>query len=317
MRKSIEVVRRRQKDGTLMNEQKKITQETIDELGKVGYWGLLVEPQYGGSGTPFGAFARFLVKMGTVEPTIAGLASVHGCIGAVDPLRTFGSPEQKQEHLPKLASGERVSAFALTEPAAGSDLTALRTKAELVGDNYIVNGEKLFITNAVPGRTVGLVCLIENKPAVLIVDLPEQENETFQIKKYGLHALKHSYNQGLIFKNFKVPKRNRLVATRRRRPDGGLPRPQPRPRCRLRDGCRLDAADDGEHAALGRATARRTARISPSGNSSVAASAAWRALSSAATRSSIGARGSWMKATAAKWNARSPRSSAASRRKRR
>jgi alkylation response protein AidB-like acyl-CoA dehydrogenase len=213
MRKSLEVVRRRQKDGTLMNAEKKITQETIDELGKVGYWGLLVEPKYGGSGTPFGAFAKFLVKMGTVEPTIAGLASVHGCIGAVDPVRTFGTPEQKEEHLPKLASGKRVSAFALTEPCAGSDLTALRTKAELVGDNYVVNGEKLFITNAVPGRTVGLVCLIDNKPAVLIVDLPEQEDETFQIRKYGLHALKHSYNQGLIFKNFNVPKRNRLVST--------------------------------------------------------------------------------------------------------
>jgi alkylation response protein AidB-like acyl-CoA dehydrogenase len=197
----------------MMNAEKKITQETIDELGKVGYWGLLVEPKYGGSGTPFGAFAKFLVKMGTVEPTIAGLASVHGCIGAVDPVRTFGTPEQKEEHLPKLASGKRVSAFALTEPCAGSDLTALRTKAELVGDNYVVNGEKLFITNAVPGRTVGLVCLIDNKPAVLIVDLPEQEDETFQIRKYGLHALKHSYNQGLIFKNFKVPKRNRLVST--------------------------------------------------------------------------------------------------------
>jgi alkylation response protein AidB-like acyl-CoA dehydrogenase len=213
MRKSLEVVRRRQKDGTLMNAEKKITQETIDELGKVGYWGLLVEPKYGGSGTPFGAFAKFLVKMGTVEPTIAGLASVHGCIGAVDPVRTFGTPEQKEEHLPKLASGKRVSAFALTEPCAGSDLTALRTKAELVGDNYVVNGEKLFITNAVPGRTVGLVCLIDNKPAVLIVDLPEQEDETFQIRKYGLHALKHSYNQGLIFKNYNVPKRNRLVST--------------------------------------------------------------------------------------------------------
>jgi alkylation response protein AidB-like acyl-CoA dehydrogenase len=211
MRKSIELVRRRQKDGTLMNEQKKITQETIDELGKVGYWGLLVDAKYGGSGSPFGAFARFLVKMGTVEPTIAGLASVHGCIGAVDPVRTFGSPEQKEEFLPKLASGQRVSAFALTEPCAGSDLTALRTKAELVGDNYVINGEKLFITNAVPGRTVGLVCQVDNKPAVLIVDLPEQEDDSFRIKKYGLHALKHSYNQGLIFKNFKVPKRSRLV----------------------------------------------------------------------------------------------------------
>src|SRR5580700_3885265 len=214
MRKSLEVVRRRQKDGTLMNAEKKITQETIDELGKVGYWGLLVEPKYGGSGTPFGAFAKFLVKMGTVEPTIAGLASVHGCIGAVDPVRTFGSTEQKQEYLPKLASGERVSAFALTEPAAGSDLTALRTKAELVGDYYVVNGEKLFITNVVPGRTVGLVCLINNKPAVLIADLPNQEDETFQLVKYGLHALKHTYNQGMIFKNFKVPKKNLLQPTR-------------------------------------------------------------------------------------------------------
>ena len=160
--------------------------------------------------------------MGTVEPTIAGLASVHGCIGAVDPVRTFGTPQQKEEHLPKLASGERVSAFALTEPAAGSDLTALRTKAELVGDNYVVNGEKLFITNAVPGRTVGLVCLIDNKPAVLIVDLPKQEDESFHIVKYGLHALKHSYNQGMIFKNFKVPKKNRLAADARRRSDGRL-----------------------------------------------------------------------------------------------
>jgi alkylation response protein AidB-like acyl-CoA dehydrogenase len=214
MQKSIDVVRRRRKEGTLMNERHKITEETVQELGKVGYWGLLVDAKHGGSGSNFGAFARFLVRMGTVEPTIAGLASVHGCIGAVDPVRTFGSPQLKQEYLPKLASGEKVSAFALTEPCAGSDLTALRTKAELVGDYYVVNGEKLFITNAIPGRTVGLVCLINGKPAVLIADLPPQEDETFQIVKYGLHALKHSYNQGLIFKNFKVPKANLLEAAR-------------------------------------------------------------------------------------------------------
>src|SRR5690606_457671 len=167
---------------------------TIQELGEAGYWGLLVDPKYGGSGASFVSFARFLVRMCTVDPTIAGLASVHGCIGAVDPVRTFGNAEQKQEHLPKLASGQQVSAFALTEPGAGSDLTALRTTAELVGDHYVVNGEKLFITNAIPGRTVGLVCLINKKPAVLIADLPEEENENFQIIKYGLYALKHSYN---------------------------------------------------------------------------------------------------------------------------
>ena len=214
MQKSIDLVKRRRKEGTLMDANNKVSADTLAELGRVGYWGLLVEPKYGGSGSSFGAFARFLVRMGLAEPTISGLASVHGCIGAVDPLRTFGNPQQKEEHLPKLASGERISAFALTEPCAGSDLTALRTRAELVGDNYVVNGEKLFITNAVLGRTVGLVVQIDGKPAVLIADLPEQEDETFRFVKYGLYALKHTYNQGMIFKNFKVPKRNLLEPTR-------------------------------------------------------------------------------------------------------
>ena len=148
--------------------------------------------------------------MAMVEGTVAGLASVHGCIGAVDPVRTFGTAEQKSRFLPGLASGKKLSAFALTEPGAGSDLTALRTHAVRDGDDYVVNGEKLFITNVVPGRTVGLVCLIEKRPAVLIVDLPEQENDQFQLRKYGLWALKHTYNQGIIFRNLRVPAGNLL-----------------------------------------------------------------------------------------------------------
>src|SRR5262249_47036659 len=112
--------------------------------------------------------------------------------------------------LPKLASGERLSGFALTEPCAGSDLTALKTTAVLEGDEYVVNGEKLFITNAIPGRTVGLVVLIDKKPAVLVVDLPEEENEHFQVVPYGLYALRHAYNNGLRFKSFRVPRNNLL-----------------------------------------------------------------------------------------------------------
>ena len=146
-----------------------------------------------------------------MDPTVAGLASVHGCIGAVDPIRTFGSPEQKKRLLPPLASGEKLSAFALTEPAAGSDLTALRTTATLVGDHYEVNGEKLFITNAIPGRRIGLVVLIGGKPAVLIADLPAVENEQFHMKQYGLWALKHTNNNGLVFNKFLVPKENLLT----------------------------------------------------------------------------------------------------------
>ena len=152
----------------------------------------------------------FLTSVAQVDPTSAGLASVHGCIGAVDPVRSFGNDEQKKRILPRLANGEALSAFALTEPQAGSDLTALRTVAELKGDHYVVNGDKLFITNAIPGRTIGLVCLIDGKPAALIADLPKEENDKFQIVPYKLHALKHAFNNGLRFKNFKVPKENLL-----------------------------------------------------------------------------------------------------------
>ncbi len=211
---AVEIVRNHRLAKTTLDENGKITNHVMRELGQVGYWGLLVDREYGGSGTSFRAFANFLTRMAIQDPTIAGLASVHGCIGAVDPVRTFGSAEQKQRFLPDLASGKRLSAFALTEPCAGSDLTALKTQAELRGDKFIVNGEKLFITNVVPGRTVGLVCLIENKPAVLVCDLPHQENDHFRLRSYGIWALKHTYNQGIIFQDFEVPAENLLVPTR-------------------------------------------------------------------------------------------------------
>lgn len=214
MERSMEVVRRHRDAGTLMNDERKIADPVLRDLAAAGYWGLLVDAEHGGQGAPFSAFAPFLTRMATIDATVAGLASVHGCIGAVDPVRTFGNPEQKARLLPKLASGQRLSGFALTEPAAGSDLTALRTTAVRDGDDYLVNGEKLFITNAVPGRAVGLVCLIDDKPAVLVAELPDHENEHFQLKTYRLFALKHSYNNGLLFKDFRVPAENLLEPTK-------------------------------------------------------------------------------------------------------
>lgn len=207
----LNVVRRHKRNGTLYDEQKKLSTTVFSELGDAGYWGMLVEKRYGGCGLPFQHFAPFLTRMATVEPTVAGLASVHGCIGAVDPVRTFGTEAQKARYLPLLASGRRLSAFALTEPGAGSDLTALKTTAVRDGDSYVVNGEKLFITNAVPGRTIGLVCRIDDVPAVLIADLPESETETFFMKRYGLYALRRAHNNGLVFRNFRVPAENLLV----------------------------------------------------------------------------------------------------------
>ena len=97
---------------TLYDEHGKVVRRRCSTTWReAGYWGMLIDPKYGGQGAPFARFARFLTRMATLDPMIAGLASVHGCIGAVDPVRTFGTPEQKQRFLPRLASGEALSAL--------------------------------------------------------------------------------------------------------------------------------------------------------------------------------------------------------------
>jgi alkylation response protein AidB-like acyl-CoA dehydrogenase len=211
MERSLEIVRRRRDVGTLYNDQGKIAAETVVELAEAGYWGMLIPTEYGGQGASFARFARFHTQLSVLDGALAGMGSVHGCIGAVDPVRTFGTPEQKQRFLPRLARGQTLSAFALTEPCAGSDLTALRTTAVEVGDELEITGEKLFITNALPGGTIGLVVVLKGKPAVVIAELPPQENDQLQIVRYGLHALRHSHNNGLRFRGFRVPRANLLV----------------------------------------------------------------------------------------------------------
>lgn len=211
MDRSLAVLRGHRDEKTIFDQKGKMPETVLEDLAEAGYWGMSIEPKWGGQGASVQHFMHFLTQVATIEPTAAGLASVHGCIGAVDPIRTFGNEEQKKRFLPRLANGQALSAFALTEPWAGSDLTALRTEAHLKGDHYEITGEKLFITNAICGRTVVVVCLIDGKPAALIAELPPQENEHFHITPYGLHALKHTYNNGLRFKDFVVPKENLLI----------------------------------------------------------------------------------------------------------
>lgn len=213
VKRSLELVKEHEKAGTLYDDKGKISELVIRDLGDAGYWGLFIPKRYGGQGLSVRAFMNFLAKVAALNPMVAALNSVHSCIGAVDPLCAFGNEEQKNRFLPKLASGEMISAFGLTEPNAGSDLTALRTTAVLDGNHYVLNGEKLFITNAVLGRTVCVVCLIDGKPACLVVEFPQVESDSFQLITYGLYAVKRAYNQGFRFNNFRVPKENLLVPT--------------------------------------------------------------------------------------------------------
>ncbi len=82
----------------------KIPENVLADLADAGYWGMLIDKKYGGEGCTVQQFMTFLSRIASIEPTAAGLASVHGCIGAVDPVRSFGNEDQKKQFLPKLAS---------------------------------------------------------------------------------------------------------------------------------------------------------------------------------------------------------------------
>jgi len=209
---AVELVRQHRTAETLWGANGRVRESVLDDLAAIGYWGLSIDRRYGGSGVAFRSFAPFLTRMAAVDPTVAALGSVHGCIGASRALERFGSESQRQRLLPDLASGRRLSAFALTEPGAGSDLTALQTYAEPQGDSLLVYGEKLFVTNLAPGRTLLLICRIDGQPAAVVCELPGQEDATFQLQHYGLHALRRTWNCGVRFHGFRVPAANRLDA---------------------------------------------------------------------------------------------------------
>jgi len=112
MKSCLELVKTYKEDGGLLDEKRKLKPEVLKALGGHGYWGMLIHEKYGGMGCSFNSFSKFLTRMATIDPTIAGLASVHGCIGAVDPLIAFGTEAQKEKWLPLLADGKLLSGFA-------------------------------------------------------------------------------------------------------------------------------------------------------------------------------------------------------------
>jgi alkylation response protein AidB-like acyl-CoA dehydrogenase len=216
---SLDCVRAHRDRGSLYDVNGKLATGVLDDLATAGYWGLRVEPTYGGAGADLERFLPFLTTMSTLSPTIAGLASVHSCIGAAGAIGAFGSVEQKERWLPRLAQGELQTAFALTEPGAGSDLTAIATSAIRDGEQYRVRGEKLFISNLAPGRLLVLVCRIDGQPAVLLGELPSARSsagassaaDPVRWVDYGLHALRRTINRGVRFQDWLVPVANRLT----------------------------------------------------------------------------------------------------------
>jgi alkylation response protein AidB-like acyl-CoA dehydrogenase len=130
-----------------LDRESRFPYELVAELAELGLMGIPIPEEYGGAGSDTLAYAIAIEELTRIDSSVAITVAAHTSLGTM-PILLYGSEEQKREWLPQLASGERLAAFGLTEPDAGSDAGATRTRAELRDGEWIVNGTKIFITNA-------------------------------------------------------------------------------------------------------------------------------------------------------------------------
>jgi alkylation response protein AidB-like acyl-CoA dehydrogenase len=186
--------------------------EHVKELSELGFMGMMVDPQYGGGGMDTVSYVLAVEEISRIDASVSVIMSVNNslvCYG----IEKFGTEEQKQKYLPLLASGEKIGAFLLSEPEAGSDATHQRTTGEDKGDYYLVNGTKNWITSAHSGSIYLVV--VQTHPEkghkginVLIVD-----KDTPGIS-LGPHedkmGMRSSDTHSVMFTDVKVPKENRI-----------------------------------------------------------------------------------------------------------
>jgi short-chain 2-methylacyl-CoA dehydrogenase len=130
-----------------LDREHRFPQEIVAELAELGLMGIPIPEEYGGAGSDTLAYALAIEELTRVDSSVAITVAAHTSLGTT-PIFLFGTEEQRRKWLPDLASGRRLAAFGLTEPGAGSDAGATRTRAELRDGEWVVNGSKIFITNA-------------------------------------------------------------------------------------------------------------------------------------------------------------------------
>ena len=193
------------------NEQR-FPAEEIKQLGELGFMGMMVSPEYGGSGMDTISYVLAMEEISKVDASTSVCMSVNNslvCWG----LEKFGTEEQKQKYLVPLASGEKIGAFCLSEPEAGSDATSQSTTAIDMGDHYLLNGTKNWITNG-SSASVYLVIAqtnVEAKHKGINAFIIERGMEGFIVgAKEDKMGIRGSDTHTLLFNDVKVPKENRI-----------------------------------------------------------------------------------------------------------
>jgi short-chain 2-methylacyl-CoA dehydrogenase len=193
-----------------LDREHRFPYDLVAELGELGLMGMTVAEEYGGAGTDTVSYAIAIEELTRVDSSVAITVAAHHSLGTL-PIYYFGTEEQKRQWLPDLASGKELAAFGLTEPGAGSDAGATRTRAELRDGSWVINGSKIFITNAGTDITacVTITALTgEDEISNLIVPNGAPGYEiSAPMRKLGWRA---SDTRELSFKDCEVPAENLL-----------------------------------------------------------------------------------------------------------
>ncbi len=190
----------------------KFPAEQVKKMGELGFLGMMVDPKYGGGGMDSISYVLVMEELSKVDASCSVIVSVNNslvCYG----IQEYGNEEQKQKYLTKLATGEKLGAFCLSEPEAGSDATSQQTTAIDMGDHYVLNGTKNWITN---GGTADYYLVIAQthkdlKHKGINAFIVEKEWDGFEIgPKEDKLGIRGSDTHSLIFNDVKVPKENRI-----------------------------------------------------------------------------------------------------------
>lgn len=199
-------------NAVITDETEEFPRQNVDKMGKYGFMGIAVPREFGGQGCDTLTYVMCVEELSKVCATTGVILSAHSSL-CCDPIKNFGTPEQKQRYLVPLAKGEKLGAFALTEPSAGTDASAAQTKAVLDGDSWVLNGTKIFITNGKEADIYIIFAMTDKSAGARGISafIVEKGTPGFTFgtkeKKMGIRG---SSTYELIFTDCRIPQENLL-----------------------------------------------------------------------------------------------------------
>ncbi len=197
-----------------LDEKAEFSYELTQKIGELGLFGMCLPEQYGGQGLDTLSYIIAVEEIARVDGSQAATLAAHNSLG-ISPLCEFGSEEQKMKYLPQLCTGDGLWSFGLTEPGAGSDSRGSKTTAVMDGDDWIINGSKIFITNGsadiAKGCTVQAISGEKDGKKIFTTILVEQDTPGFKaVPMHGKMMWRASDTAELFFDDVRVPKENLL-----------------------------------------------------------------------------------------------------------